>query len=123
MAKTVSEAKLPTPRMAAPRAVRLSPSADRVGRVEHQERPPVVADVFLEDRHQRPRLAKRGGLVDDDPAGLLAGGRGGVQLADDLLRRNGAEQEVLEHRHRQRRNVGRRLPGVESPPNLSRNRR
>ena len=87
--------------------------ADRVGRVEHQKRPPLVADVLLEDRHQRSRLAERRRLVDHDPAWLLAGGRRRVQLADDLLRRNGAEREVFEHRHRQRRHVGRRSPGVD----------
>ena len=40
MPKTVSEAKLPMPRMAARRAVRLLARGRRLGRVEHQQRPP-----------------------------------------------------------------------------------
>ena len=110
MPKTVSEAKLPMPRMAAPRAERLSPAATDSAASSTKSGRRRDADVLLEDRHQRPGLPKRGRLIDDDPAGLLAGGGRGVQFPHDPLGRDRREQEPLEHRHRQRRDVGQGLP-------------
>ena len=118
MPKTVSVAKLPTPRMAAPRAVSVSPAAadSAASSTRNGRRWPPICSFRIDASARVWRKAVV--LSIDDAAGLLAGGRGGVQLADDLFRRHGREQKVLEHRHRQRRDVGQRLPRVRRrPPN------
>ena len=112
MAKTVSEAKLAMPRIAAPRAVRRSPAAADSAASSTKSGRRCDANVLLEDRDQRPRLPEGSGFVDGNAAGLLAGRRRGEQFADDLLGRNRRQEEPLEHGHWQRRDVGQRAASL-----------
>lgn len=85
----------------------------RAGRfcgIQDQIGPTLCAEMLFEDRGQGPGLPKGRGLVDNDPAGLLAAGGRRKQLANDFFRRHRNKQKVFEHGYRQRRHIGQGLP-------------